>query len=110
MKKNPYDIILSRHVTEKTVMLGELKDRENNPSLARCQNPKYVFFVDLRANKPEIASAIESIYAEKDVKVVAVNTINGKTKPRRVRGRKGRTSRYKKAIVTMEKGDSLDDV
>ena len=46
----------------------------------------------------------------KNVKVVAVNTINVKAKARRVRGRPGFKNAFKKAIVTFEKGDSLDNV
>ena len=78
--------------------------------MARCESPKYVFVVDRTANKHEIALALEEIYKTKQVKVVAVNTINVKPKARRVRGRLGKTSGFKKAIVTFEKGDELDNV
>lgn len=108
MKKDPYQIIKHQHVTEKSQMLEGLKSATSNPSLARCESPKYVFIVDPTANKQEIASALEEIYSEKKIKVVAVNTINVKAKQRRVRGRLGMTKSFKKAIVTLEKGDSLD--
>lgn len=108
--KNPYQIIKHQHVTEKAVMLQELKNAESNASLKRCKSPKYVFVVDRSANKQEIASALEEIYKEKNIKVVAVNTINMKAKPRRVRGRAGTKSAFKKAIVTLEEGDSLDNL
>lgn len=107
---NPYQIIKHQHVTEKAMMLQELKNAKSNPSLKRCESPKYVFVVDSKANKQQIADAIEAIYKHKHVKVVAVNTINLPAKPRRVRGRKGTKSALKKAIVTLEKGDSLDNV
>lgn len=107
--KNPYGIIKSRHVTEKSVVLENLHSATSNKSLARCQNPKYVFIVDTRANKTEIADAIETIYAEKKIKVVSVNTITVKPKKRRVRGRPGKTATFKKAVVTLEAGDSLDE-
>lgn len=68
-----------------------------------------MFLVDPKANKIEIAQAIEEIYSEKKIKVVAVNTIRVKPKQRRVRGNVGYTSGFKKAIVTLEEGDSLDD-
>ena len=108
--KDPYQIVKHQYVTEKSMVLQELKNAKSNPSLARCESPKYVFVVDPKANKQEIANAIEEIYKEKNIKVVAVNTINVKAKARRVRGRLGSKSGFKKAIVTLEKGDSLDNV
>jgi large subunit ribosomal protein L23 len=110
INKNPYHVIKHQHVTEKAMMLQNLKNAESNVSLKRCESPKYVFIVDNKANKHEIAVALEEIYREKNIKVVAVNTINVKPKARRVRGRLGNTSAFKKAVVTLEKGDSLDNV
>lgn len=108
MKKNPYQIVKHQHVTEKAQVLESLKNAESNPSLKRCTSPKYVFVVDPTANKQEIAWAIEHIYQEKGIKVVNVNTINVKAKQRRVRGRLGMKKAFKKAIVTLEKGDELE--
>jgi large subunit ribosomal protein L23 len=109
--KNPYEIIKSRYVTEKSTMLGSLQSAESNKSLAKCKTPKYVFVVDPRANKREIAEAVEAIYKEQKVKVVKINTINAKRKPkRRGRGRPGETAAFKKAVVTLEPGDSIDNV
>ena len=109
-RSNPYEIVKCRHVTEKSFTLERLKDSESNPSLKRCQTAKYVFLVHPQATKQLIKQAVEEIYKEKKVKVIAVNTITRKPKPRRVRGRLGKTSGLKKAIVTLEKGDSLDEV
>ncbi len=109
-EKSPYQIIKHQLVTEKALMLQELKNAKSNPSLARCESPKYVFVVDKNATKPQIARALEAIYHDKKIKVVAVNTINVIAKPRRVRGRIGKKASFKKAIVTLEKGDSLDNV
>ena len=108
MKKNPYEVVKHQHITEKSIMLEGLKSAKSNISLARCESPKYVFIVDPKANKSEIAAAVEEIYADRKVKVVSVNTINVKGKDRRVRGRLGTRKSFKKAIVTFEKGDSLD--
>lgn len=108
MKKDPYQIIKHQHVTEKSQMLASLKNAKSNVSLARCESPKYVFIVDPRANKQEIAWALEEIYQKNSIKVVAVNTINVKAKQRRVRGRLGMKKAFKKAIVTLKPGDSLD--
>lgn len=109
--KDPYAIIKSRYVTEKATVLGQLHTAESNKSLKGCQSPKVLFLVDIKANKQEIARAIEQIYSEQKVKVTKVNTIltKGKTK-RRGKGRLGTTSDYKKAIITMEPGDSIDNV
>ena len=109
-KENPFDIIKSMHVTEKSMVLQRLKDNEINRSVARCKSPKYVFLVSKDANKIEIKEALEEIYKEKKIKVVSVNTINLKPKKRRVRGRVGKTAAIKKAVVTLEVGDSLDNV
>ncbi len=110
VKKDPYQIVKYQLFTEKSLVLQGLKNAKSNPSLARCESPKYVFVVDRRANKGEIAKAIEDIYSDKNIKVMAVNTINMKPKARRVRGRPGMKPGFKKAIITLEKGDSLDNV
>lgn len=109
-KKSPYQIVKYRHITEKSMVLQGLKEAASNPSLARCRSPKYVFIVDRSAKKPEIIRALEEIYKEEEIKVVAINTINVKEKPRRVRGRLGCKSAFKKAIVTLRPSDTLDNV
>lgn len=109
-EKNLYQVIKHQYVTEKSMMLQRLKTAESNPSLKRCESPKYVFIVDRNANKYQIAQAIEEIYKDEGIKVVAVNTINVKAKARRVRGRPGFKSAFKKAIVTLRPGDNLDNV
>jgi len=106
--KDPYQIIKHEHVTEKASMLQGLATSKNNPSVTRCETPKYVFIVNPKATKREIANAVEEIYAEHDVKVIAVNTINVKPKATRRRGRRGNKPGFKKAIVTLEKGNVLE--
>jgi large subunit ribosomal protein L23 len=109
--KDPYTIIKARHVTEKAAVLEQLHTADSNKSLARCDSPKYVFIVATCANKCEIAAAIEEIYKQQKVKVAKVNTIQMKGKPkRRGRGRPGKTAAFKKAIVTLTPGDSIDNV
>ena len=110
MSKSPYDIIKRRHITEKTQVLTELQNSDSNPCAAKCDAPKYTFIVDTAATKPEIAAALTEIYKEWGIKVTSVNTINMKAKKRRVRGRKGFRSSFKKAVVTMEKGDKIEEV
>jgi large subunit ribosomal protein L23 len=107
-KKNPYNVIKQLHVTEKSMVLENLKNATGNPSIARCKSPKYVFVVDKGATKADIASALEEIYHEKNITVVSVNTLHVKAKPRRVRGRLGMRPAFKKAIVTLQEGDNLE--
>ena len=108
--KDPYQVVKSIHVTEKAITLQELVNNESNPCVKRCETPKYVFIVDKRANKNEIAEAVEEIYKQNNIKVVSVNTITLKPKKRRVRGRLGFRPGTKKAIVTLEKGDTIENI
>ncbi len=66
---------------------------------------KYVFVVDKKANKPEVKKAIESIYK---VKVSDINIVNVKGKTKRLGRSVGKTSAYKKAIVTLKEGYKID--
>jgi large subunit ribosomal protein L23 len=69
---------------------------------------KYVFKVEPKANKKQIREAVEGIWS--DVKVVAVNTMNydGKIPGRQGAGRQGARSKWKKAIVTLREGDTIE--
>ncbi|PIS00264.1 MAG: 50S ribosomal protein L23 [Chlamydiae bacterium CG10_big_fil_rev_8_21_14_0_10_35_9] len=109
MRRNPYDIIKNRHMTEKSRVLENLQNADSNKSVRKYELPKYVFVVDTKANKNDIAWAIETIYAERKIKVKKVNTILIKPKARRVRGRFGKTKYIKKAVVTLDKGDSIEE-
>ncbi|WP_027091997.1 50S ribosomal protein L23 [Cohnella thermotolerans] len=85
--KNPRDIIKRPVITERT-----------SESIDQL---KYVFEVDLKANKTEIKQAIEQIFK---VKVVKVNTLRMPAKPRRYGRHAGYTSEWKKAIVQLAEG------
>ena len=108
-KQSPYAIIKNRRMTEKSRVLENLQNAASNPSVSRCKTPKYVFDVDIKANKQQIAQAIEEIYADKKVKVLSVNTVTIKPKQRRVRGFLGMTVNGKKAIVTLAPGNMIDE-
>ena len=69
------------------------------------QENVYTFEVSKSANKVEIAQAVEEIF---DVTVVKVNTLNVKAKPKRVRYQVGKTRTWKKAMVTVAEGDSIE--
>jgi large subunit ribosomal protein L23 len=109
LKKSPYDIVKSRYVTEKARVLEQLQFNTSNACVKKCDAPKYVFLVDKKSNKKEIAEAVQEIYADRKIKVVSVNTVTIKPKGRRVRGRSGFKPSFKKAIVTLEAGDSIED-
>lgn len=84
------DLVIKPIVTEKATLLLE-------------QN-KYVFDVAVKATKPEIKAAIESLFA---VNVEKVNTIRPPRKKRRVGKFMGYKPHYKRAIVTLKEGDSI---
>ena len=86
-----YDTILAPVITEKATILSE-------------QN-KVVFRVADTATKDEIAAAVESLFK---VNVVKVNTINVQGKTKRFRGVAGKRQDIKKAIVTLQEGQSID--
>ena len=92
MKKINYiDAIRSPIITEKATILSE-------------QN-KTIFKVHNKANKKNIKKNIEKLFK---VNVVKVNIINQKTKVKMKQGKKSFKSGYKKAIVTLKKGQSID--
>ena len=92
MKKIHYlDTIISPNVTEKSTSLSEFN--------------KVVFKVHKGASKNSIKKSIEKIFK---VNVVKVNTINLKGKTKLVRNKKSYKSGYKKAIVTLKKGQNID--
>ncbi|MBV9241614.1 MAG: 50S ribosomal protein L23 [Acidobacteria bacterium] len=98
-----WDILKSPVVTEKSVILKEDSSDENTN---RKQGQILTFRVANKASKTEIKSAIEEIFK---VKVAAVRTVHyeGKTKRRgRIEGRK---PSYKKAYVTLRKGEPMVD-
>lgn len=90
--KDPYSIIKNPLRTEKGT---NIQAKEN----------KYVFTVDCKANKVEIKHAVEEIYK---VKVGKVNTINVLGKWRKVRQVEGKRPDWKKAIVTLKKGETIE--
>ena len=98
-----WDILKSPVVTEKSVILKEDSTDENS---GRVQGQVLTFRVDRKATKPAIKAAIEEIF---NVKVAAVRTIqyDGKAKKRgRIEGRK---AAWKKAYVTLRKGEPMVD-
>ena len=86
-----YDKILAPMVTEKTTNLSE-------------QN-KIVFRVPREANKINLKKNIEKIFK---VNVIKVNIINKQSRKKVTRGKKVKIKGYKKAIVTLKKGQSID--
>ena len=91
MKLHLYDKIISPHITEKSTNLSE-------------QN-KIIFKVPSKANKVNLKKNIEKFFK---VNVTKINIINKKSKIKNARGRKVRVSGFKKAIVTIKKGQNID--
>ena len=92
MKKFHYlDTIISPNITEKSTTLSEFN--------------KIVFKVHKGATKSSIKRSIEKIFK---VNVVKINTINLKGKTKFVRNKKTSKTGYKKAIITLKKGQSID--
>ena len=90
-KLHLYDKILSPLVTEKTTNLSE-------------QN-KVIFKVPATANKKNLKTNIEKIFK---VNVTKINIINKQNRTKLTRGRKVKVSGFKKAIITLKKGQSID--
>ena len=90
-KERMYQTILSPLVTEKATAMSE--------------RSQVAFKVTLDATKPEIKAAIEGLF---NVKVLAVNTLVVKGKTKRFRGREGQRSDWKKAMVRLAEGQSID--
>ena len=86
------DIIKAPIITEKTASISQ-------------DGQSYVFKVEVKENKTEIKQAIEKIF---NVKVLEVRTINVKPKKKRVGRYTGMTSKYKKAIVKLAEGSSIE--
>ena len=102
-KKNVWEILKSPVVTEKSVILKEESTDEDS---GRKQGQVLTFRVDKKANKTAIKAAIEEIF---NVKVASVRTVqyDGKVKKR---GRiEGRRAGFKKAYVTLRKGEPMVD-
>jgi large subunit ribosomal protein L23 len=86
-----YDVILSPVITEKATNASE--------------HNKVIFKVAIEATKPQIKEAVEKLF---DVKVKSVNTLRRRGKWKLFKGRVGRQSDSKRAIVTLEEGQRID--
>lgn len=86
-----YEILRAPVITEKATLGAE--------------HNQVTFRVAIDASKPEIKAAVEGLF---DVKVTKVNTLVQDGKVKRFRGREGRRADFKKAIVTLAEGQSID--
>ena len=87
-----YDVVLAPHITEKSTMMSEAANA-------------VVFKVASDASKPEIKAAVEALF---NVKVTGVNTMVTKGKSKRWKGKPYQRSDFKKAVVTLAEGQSID--
>ena len=90
-RERMYDVVRRPLITEKSTMASE--------------HGQVVFQVAVDATKPEIKAAVETLFG---VKVKAVNTLRQKGKVKVFRGKKGKRVSTKKAMVTLEEGQSID--
>jgi large subunit ribosomal protein L23 len=90
-RERMYDLVRSPVITEKATRVTEYN--------------QVTFKVSLDASKPEIKAAVEGLFG---VTVLAVNTIRVQGKTKMFRGRPGQRSDFKKAIVTLAQGQSID--
>ena len=89
---DPHQIIIRPVISEKSYNLIETQNQ-------------YTFQVDKRANKSQIKRAIENAF---DVRVHKVNTVNVKSKPKRQGFYRGRTAQWKKAVVRLAEGETIE--
>ena len=89
---NPHQVIIRPIITEKTEKLQKFQTA-------------YVFEVMDKANKLEIKEAVEKIWG---VAVLKVRVLRKKGKVRRIRYKRGKTPEWKKAIVTLQKGQTIN--
>ena len=89
-----YRIIEKPLLTEKSTALQEIRNQ-------------YFFKVHPKANKSEVRKAVETLF---EVKVKKVNILNMPSKLRRFLGRPGRAAPWKKAIVTLHEGQTIEFV
>jgi large subunit ribosomal protein L23 len=87
-----YDIVRRPVVTEKSASMQAMRNQ-------------FTFEVAASANKVEVKKAIETLFS---VKVLKVNMVSMQGKQKRTFGRPGSTKPWKKAVVTLKQGDSID--
>jgi large subunit ribosomal protein L23 len=87
-----YTVVRRPLVTEKSTAMQSMRNQ-------------FTFEVASSANKVEVRKAIETLFS---VKVIKVNMVSMPSKTRRAFGRPGMTKPWKKAVVTLKKGDSID--
>ncbi len=86
-----YDSVLSPVITEKATMASQYN--------------QVTFKVSINSSKPNIKKAVERIFG---VQVIGINTIRVKGKLKKFKGKIGKTPAFKKAIVTLKEGDTID--
>jgi large subunit ribosomal protein L23 len=99
--RKPEKVTLSRAAAYDTILRPIITEKATQAS----ENGQVTFAVPLTATKPEIKAAVEMLF---DVNVTAVNTILLKGKSKMFKGRPGRRSDMKKAMVTLAEGQNID--
>ena len=99
--RQPEKVTLSRAAAHDTILRPIITEKATQAS----ENGQVTFAVPLTATKPEIKAAVEMLF---NVNVTAVNTILLKGKSKMFKGRPGRRSDMKKAMVTLAEGQNID--
>ena len=99
--RKPEKVTLSRAAAYDTILRPIITEKATQAS----ENGQVTFAVPLTATKPEIKAAVEMLF---DVNVTAVNTILLTGKSKMFKGRPGRRSDMKKAMVTLAEGQNID--
>jgi len=99
--RKPEKVTLSRAAAYDTILRPIITEKATQAS----ENGQVTFAVPLTATKPEIKAAVEMLF---NVNVTAVKTILLKGKSKMFRGRPGRRSDMKKAMVTLAEGQNID--
>lgn len=86
-----FDVLVRPVVTEKSTLGSE--------------HGQVTFYVSVKATKPQIKEAVQNVF---DVEVTGVNTVRQTGKVKRFRGKLGKRVDYKKAIVTLAEGETID--
>ena len=99
--RKPVKTVVSKVAAYDTILRPVITEKATNAN----ENGQITFAVAINATKPQIKAAVELLF---NVKVTAVNTIVQKGKTKTFRGRRGRRSDMKKAMVTLAEGQNID--
>jgi large subunit ribosomal protein L23 len=106
-----WELIMQRKFSRVTKVLDLIKypviTEKSYSALSKYETKQYTFDVDLRLTKPQIKKLFEKLYA---INIIALNTHIPPRKKRRFSTSQGTLTRYKRVIITLKKGQSINYV